>query len=131
MTPRLTRRTTLLGLTAAATLGPASLALASAATDRRFVVVILRGALDGMAAVVPYGDPDLRGLRMELVGAPPGSEGGVLDLGSFYGLHPSLSGLHGLYQTESCCPCTRSPAPIAPAATSKARTASRAGPTTP
>ena len=102
--PRLTRRTTLLGLAAAATLGPASLALASAATDRRFVVVILRGALDGMAAVVPYGDPDLRGLRMELVGAPPGSEGGVLDLGSFYGLHPSLSGLHGLYQTGELLP---------------------------
>ena len=45
---RLTRRNTLLGLTAAVTLGRASLALAEAPTDRRFIVVILRGALDGL-----------------------------------------------------------------------------------
>lgn len=55
----LTRRAALLGLTSTITLGQTTLALASAATDRRFVVVILRGALDGMAAVVPYGDADL------------------------------------------------------------------------
>ena len=65
--PLLSRRATLLGLTAAATLGKVSLALAAAPTEQRFVVVILRGALDGMAAVVPYGDRDLVGLRGGLV----------------------------------------------------------------
>ena len=59
---KLTRRTTLLGLAAAASVGRTTLALASAPTDKRFVVVILRGALDGMAAVVPYGDPGLCGI---------------------------------------------------------------------
>ena len=88
LTAMLTRRTTLLGLSAAAMLGRTTLALAAAPTERRFVVVILRGALDGMAAVVPYGDPNLRGLRGPLAPPDPGQEGGLLDLGGFYGLHP-------------------------------------------
>ncbi len=94
---RITRRSALLGLATACTLGRSSLALAAAPTDRRLVVVLLRGALDGMAAVVPYGDPDLAALRPGLVGPGPGQPGGVLDLGGFFGLHPALAGLHGMY----------------------------------
>jgi uncharacterized protein (DUF1501 family) len=81
-------------------IGPATLALAAAPTDKRLVVVILRGALDGMAAVVPYGDPDLAGLRGEIVPAPPGQPGGLLDLGGFFGVHPALAGLHAMYQAN-------------------------------
>ena len=93
-----TRRSALLGLTAAVTLGRASLAVAAAPGDKRLVVVILRGALDGMAAVVPYGDPDLATLRAELVPAAPGQPDGLLDLGGFYGLHPSLANLHTMFK---------------------------------
>jgi uncharacterized protein (DUF1501 family) len=95
--PALTRRSALLGLAGAVTLGRASLALAAAPTERRFVVVILRGALDGLAAVVPYGDPDLAAWRAKLVPPPPGQTGGVYDLGGFFGLHPALPGLHAMY----------------------------------
>ena len=102
--PKLTRRSALLGLTAAFSLGGTSLALAAAATDRRFVVVILRGALDGLAAVTPYGDPDLAGWRGDIVLGQPGQPGGLLDLGGFYGLHPALAGLHGLYQAGELLP---------------------------
>jgi uncharacterized protein (DUF1501 family) len=104
MTLRLSRRAALLGLTGAVTLGRASLALAAAGTERRFVVVMLRGALDGLAAVVPYGDPNLPVLRAELVPPQPGQDGGVLDLGGFYGLHPSLVQLHGLYRANQLLP---------------------------
>ncbi len=97
MTLRLTRRAALLGLASAYTLGHASLALADAATEKRFVVVILRGALDGLSAVVPYGDRALTALRGELMPPAPGQEGGVLDLGGFYGLHPALANLHTMY----------------------------------
>ena len=45
-----------------------------------------------MAAVVPYGDPDLAALRGEIVPPPPGQPDGLLDLGGFYGLHPALTG---------------------------------------
>ena len=88
----------LLGLASAFTLGRASLALADAPTDRRFVVVILRGALDGLSAVVPYGDAALAGLRGEIVPPAPGQDGGMLDLGGFYGLHPALANLHAMYR---------------------------------
>jgi len=100
----LTRRSALLGLTTAVSLGRASLAVAAAPGENRFVVVILRGALDGMAAVVPYGDPALVSLRAELVPAGIGQPNGMLDLGGFYGLHPSLTGLHEMYQAGELLP---------------------------
>lgn len=100
----LTRRQSLLGLTAAWSLGGASLALADAPTENRFVVVLLRGALDGMAAVQPYGDPALAGLRPGLVLPEPGNPGGTLDLGGFYGLHPALAGMHALFRASQVLP---------------------------
>jgi uncharacterized protein (DUF1501 family) len=60
----------------------------------RLVVVILRGALDGLAAVPPYGDPDYVTLHRELAIAPPGSADGALALNNIFGLHPALSYLH-------------------------------------
>ncbi len=101
---RLTRRAALLGLGGAITLGRASLALAAAPTERRFVVILLRGALDGMAAVVPYGDRNLATWRGGLLTGRPGQAGGPLDLGGFYGLHPVLTGMHGLYAAGELMP---------------------------
>src|SRR5690242_18177057 len=93
--PVITRRGALLGLTAAVTFGRASIAVAASSAlfpaGQRFVVVLLRGALDGLAAVVPYGDRNLAPLRAELVPAEPGRQGGLLDLGGHFGLHPALS----------------------------------------
>jgi uncharacterized protein (DUF1501 family) len=60
----------------------------------RLVVVILRGALDGLAAVPPYGDPDYASLHRELAIAAPGGPDGALALNNIFGLHPSLSFLH-------------------------------------
>ena len=34
--------------------------------DPRFVTIILRGALDGLTAVPPVGDPDYEGLRQQI-----------------------------------------------------------------
>jgi uncharacterized protein (DUF1501 family) len=94
----------LLGLGGAVAFGPAALALAAAPTDRRFIVVILRGALDGMSAVVPYGDPHLTGLRAPLVPPEPGRPEGVLDLGGFFGLDPALAALHEFYKSGELLP---------------------------
>jgi len=60
----------------------------------RLVVVILRGALDGLAAVPPYGDPDYASLHRELAIAAPGNADGALALNNTFGLHPALSYLH-------------------------------------
>jgi uncharacterized protein (DUF1501 family) len=96
--PPLSRRATLLGLATTLTAGPVALAFAAAVTEQRFVVILLRGALDGLAAVQPYGDPALRDLRGDLTLPEPGQANGVLDLGGFHGLHPALAGLHDLYK---------------------------------
>ena len=96
----LTRRHTLLGLSSVFATSGVSLAVAAAPTERRLVVILLRGALDGLAAVPPYGDPGLMSLRPELVPPQPGQPNGMLDLGGFYGLHPALAGAHALYQAN-------------------------------
>ena len=99
-----TRRTTLLGLSALITTSRVKLAMADAPTDQRFVVVLLRGALDGMSAVVPYGDANLASLRPNLSPPAPGQPGGMHDLGGFFGLNPNLAGVYGMYQAGEVLP---------------------------
>jgi len=64
------------------------------------VVVILRGALDGLSAVPPYGDRDYAAARGPLAIRPPGEPQGALDLDGFFGLHPALTGLHERWQAR-------------------------------
>src|SRR5882672_7818522 len=71
--------------------------VAKATTESRVVVVILRGAMDGLAAVPPYGDRDYRALRGDLAIAAPGQGDGAIDLDGFFGLHPALAPLHDVY----------------------------------
>jgi len=66
-------------------------------TDSRFVCIILRGALDGLAAVPPHGDPDYARLRRELAILPPGQDDGALPLDGTFGLHPALKFMHESY----------------------------------
>jgi uncharacterized protein (DUF1501 family) len=64
--------------------------------DPRLLTIVLRGALDGLAAVAPVGDPDWIGLRADkaltLEGATPG-----LPLDGFFALNPAMPTLHRLY----------------------------------
>jgi uncharacterized protein (DUF1501 family) len=66
--------------------------------DPRLLVIVLRGALDGLAAVAPVGDPDWVGLRgdkaLTLDGKPP-----ALALDSFFALNPAMPNLHRLYKS--------------------------------
>src|SRR5487761_463411 len=63
----------------------------------RLVFVILRGALDGLAAVPALGDPGYAQLRGELALGRPGTDGGALPLDGFFALHPSLSFMRQSY----------------------------------
>jgi len=63
----------------------------------RLVVMILRGALDGLAAVPPHADPHYAGLHRELAIAAPGVAEGALALDGTFGLHPSFAFLHERY----------------------------------
>jgi len=65
--------------------------------DPRFLTIVLRGALDGLAAVARVGDPDwvrLRGDKALLLdGANP-----ALKLDGFFALNPAMPELHRLYR---------------------------------
>jgi uncharacterized protein (DUF1501 family) len=100
----LSRRATLLGLNALNFTGRMKLAFADAPTSKRFVVVLLRGALDGMSAVVPYGDANLVALRPALIPPAPGQPGGMYDLGGFYGFNPLLTNVFAMYQAGEALP---------------------------
>jgi uncharacterized protein (DUF1501 family) len=76
-------------------------AFATAATDSRLVVVILRGALDGLAAVPPVGDPHYAAVRGALAfRTASGEADAALPLDGFFGLHPALGHLHSAYQAR-------------------------------
>ena len=65
--------------------------------DPRFLTIVLRGALDGLAAVAPVGDPDWIKLRgdnaLRLDGKTP-----ALPLDGFFALNPAMPNVHSLYQ---------------------------------
>lgn len=65
--------------------------------EQRFVLVLLRGALDGLAAVPPVGDPDYARLRgeLDLSGAAM-----LTKLEGPFALHPSLQFLGELWQSR-------------------------------
>lgn len=69
------------------------LALAAARTEARFVFVLLRGALDGLHAVPPVGDPRYASLRGTLALA----RDVALPLDGPFALHPSLRFLHSAF----------------------------------
>ena len=80
--------------------GCPGLVLARASTDARLVVVLLRGALDGLAAVPPVGDPDYQRQRGPLAIPVSGSAGSALPLNTDFALHPALTGLHAAYKQQ-------------------------------
>jgi len=68
------------------------IALAQAATDRRFVFIIQRGAADGLGTLAPTADPAFAGIR----GAFAEDFAAGTRLGDFT-LHPNLAQIAGLY----------------------------------
>jgi len=67
--------------------------------DPRFLTVVLRGALDGLAAVAPVGDPDWVKLRGNDALKPDGATP-ALALDGFFALNPAMPNLHRLYKAE-------------------------------
>lgn len=65
--------------------------------DARFLTIILRGALDGLAAVPPLGDPDYETVRQNLMLAKDGPDA-ALALDGFFYLHPAMPHLARLYR---------------------------------
>lgn len=80
-----------LGCSAAASPLVTPVALAQAPWDARLVVIILRGAMDGLDVFRPVGDPNYAALR-------PTLRQGTMDLTGFFGMNAALSPLVPLWQ---------------------------------
>jgi uncharacterized protein (DUF1501 family) len=78
----------------------ATLANTTAPTSRKLIVVMLRGAVDGLNVVAPVGDAEYARLRPNIALARAGQDGGVLDLDGYFGLHPALAPLLPLWQQK-------------------------------
>jgi uncharacterized protein (DUF1501 family) len=67
--------------------------------DPRFLTIVLRGALDGLATVAPVGDPDWLALRgdnaLTLQSKTP-----ALKLNDFFALNPAMPNLYRMYQAN-------------------------------
>jgi uncharacterized protein (DUF1501 family) len=72
-------------------------AFAGQSRDPRFLTVVLRGAMDGLAVVPPVGDPDYPALRRDLA-IGTGSYGQTLELNDFFGLNEAMPGFYALYK---------------------------------
>ena len=98
-TSRFTRRhfltrSALIGCCAAASPLLTPVSLAAAPWDGRLVVIILRGGMDGLDVVQPWGAPEFAELRPGLVGGPAH---GAHDLDGFFALHPAMGQLMPLW----------------------------------
>lgn len=87
-------RAGILGCTAAASPLLTRMSFAALPTDNRLVVVILRGGMDGLDVVQPYGDAALAGLRPTL---KFGEAAGAFDLDGFFSMHAGLADLVPLW----------------------------------
>jgi uncharacterized protein (DUF1501 family) len=68
---------------------------------KRLVVVFLRGAVDGLNVVVPYGDSAYYSSRPTIAIPNPSENGGALRLDRHFGLHPALSRIMPYWEDKS------------------------------
>ena len=80
-------------LGAATLLAAPQVLFAQAATERRFIFIIQRGAADGLNIVIPYAEPAYASLRGQLAIDPAAA----LKLDGTFALHPALPRLRELY----------------------------------
>lgn len=76
----------------------AAVSIDTSAENRKLIVIVLRGAVDGLNVVVPHGDADYYRSRPTIAVPRPGQENGVIDLDGYFGLHPALAPLHEFWQ---------------------------------
>jgi uncharacterized protein (DUF1501 family) len=98
MSSKMIDRRLFLAGTGAAALALPNLALAAAKTDKRFVLIIQRGAQDSLYTLPAYGDPGYGKLRNATRIGAPGPGDGALKLDGLFGLHPLLPELARLYR---------------------------------
>lgn len=75
------------------------IASAARARDPRLVVIVLRGAMDGLSAVPPVGDAAYEGLRPDISLKLASQKGAALPLEGPFALNGAMTRFHGLYKS--------------------------------
>lgn len=94
----------------AATMSPSFLTRALAQTSEKgrrkiLIAIFQRGAMDGLSAVVPYGEQEYYNLRSSIAVPRPGAGGAqpnqapAIDLDGFFALHPALAPFKPIYDS--------------------------------
>jgi uncharacterized protein (DUF1501 family) len=94
----------MLGFSAMPSFLTRALNAATAPSKKVLVVIFQRGAMDGLNAVVPYGERNYYAMRPS-IGIPPpngspATSGAAIDLDGFFGVHPSLEPLVPLFREK-------------------------------
>jgi uncharacterized protein (DUF1501 family) len=78
-------------------IGARAWALPAEGGPKRLIVILLRGAVDGLSIVVPHAEEAYYRERPSIAIASPGKPGGALALDEYFGLHPALASLMPLW----------------------------------
>ncbi len=111
-----------LGTGAWAAAGSRTASLTGSLGGQRLVVVLLRGAVDGLNTVVPYGEEAYYAARPTIaIAKPDAAEGASLALDGHFALHPALAATPparpiraARISTRSCSSRTAPPAGASP-----------------
>lgn len=72
----------------------------AASGNQKMVVILLRGAMDGLNAVVPYREREYYEARPSIAIPEPGQPNGLVNLDGQFGLHPALAALKPLWDAR-------------------------------
>ena len=96
--PEISRRKLLQGagcLAAATMFSGLRVAFAAAPVEERFIFVILRGAMDGLAAIPPYGDKNYQSARNGMALSPSS----YTKVDNFFGVHKNLASFAAMFKS--------------------------------
>jgi uncharacterized protein (DUF1501 family) len=69
--------------------------------NRHMVMILMRGAVDGLSVVTPFMEPNYYRVRSNIALPPPGQTDGLINLDGFFGLNPNLQAVYPLWQNRS------------------------------
>ena len=74
---------------------------ADAPVDNHLVIIMMRGAVDGLSVVVPYSEAAYYKNRPNISIAKPGTNNGAIDLDGRFGLNPALAPIMPLWNDKT------------------------------
>jgi X-X-X-Leu-X-X-Gly heptad repeat protein len=69
-------------------------------SKKKLVVIFLRGGVDGLNVVIPFGDSNYYSIRPSIAVARPGGGTSAINLDSYWGMHPALNPLSPFWKNK-------------------------------